>query len=176
MMINLHRLKSATLLIAAFTLHTWAGAQNSTEKPAPAAAVACPDAKALKPAQIHGLWRARFSPAPAGLPAEATLRIERHAEFSDSVAGSVSRDLGPTAATAAAGGHAARAQLAGDLEDGFLSLDESSNGVSITGTWNAEMEQGSCGKKFKGVWKDTSNNAPPDAADVPFTLERPARW
>lgn len=99
------------------------------------------------------------------------MQIERHAEFSDSVAGYVSREL-----QAAPGGHAPRAQLAGDLEDGFLTLDESSNGVSITGTWNGEMVEGSCGKKVTGTWKDMSSGAPSDAPEIPFTLEKISAW
>lgn len=100
------------------------------------------------------------------------MRLEKHAEFSESVAGSVTRDL----RAASVGGHAPRAQLAGDLENGFLTLDESSNGISITGTWNGELVKESCGKKFTGTWKDTSDNAPPDTPDVPFTLEKLPGW
>ena len=76
----------------------------------------------------------------------------------------------------AQGGHAARAQLAGDLEDGHLTLDESSNGISITGAWNGKMAEGTCGRKITGTWKDMSSSAPPDAPDVPFTLERLSGW
>jgi hypothetical protein len=101
------------------------------------------------------------------------MQIERHAQFSESVAGFVSRHL-PAASGPA--GHAARAQLAGDLEDGFLTLDESSNGVSITGTWNGEMVEGSCGKKATGTWKDTSDKAPPDAPEIAFILEKVPGW
>ena len=145
---------------------------RSLQKLPPASAAAtCPAAKLLKPAQIHGQWRVSFKSAPAGLPASATLLIERHAEFSDSVAGFVSRNL-----LAPAPGHAARAQLAGDLEDGLLTLDESSNGISITGTWNAEVVEGSCGRSLRGTWKDTSSSAPPDAPEIAFTMEKLAGW
>ena len=71
---------------------------------------------------------------------------------------------------------AAKAFLAGDLEGGLLLLDESSDNLSITGTWNAELVEGSCGRKFSGVWKDTSDNAPPDTPEVPFTLEKIPGW
>ncbi|MEO8024628.1 hypothetical protein [Polaromonas sp.] len=104
------------------------------------------------------------------------MHLERHAEFSDSVAGYVSRDLRPAAGAAPGTGHAARAQLAGDLENGFLTLDESSNGVNITGTWNGEMAEGSCGKKVTGTWKDMSAAAPADAPEIPFTLEKIPGW
>ena len=99
---------------------------------------------------------------------DALMRLEKHAEFSESLAGAVLRELKQTQP----GGHAPRAQLAGDIENGFLTLDESSNGVSITGTWNGEMVEGSCGKKFKGTWKDTRDSAPADTPDIPFTLEK----
>ncbi|WP_139351855.1 hypothetical protein [Polaromonas sp. A23] len=145
--------------------------------PSPSGSAACTPAKQLKPTQIHGLWRVRFQPAPQGLPADARMLIERHAEFSDSVAGHVSRDLGPATGNAASrAGHASRAQLAGDLEEGFLTLDESSNGVSITGTWNGEMVEGSCGKKVVGTWKDVSSSAPANAPDIPFTMEKVSGW
>ena len=165
-------LKFAILLIAACAVHTRASGQNDLKKSlSPSAAATCPPAKLLKAAQIHGQWRVSFQSAPAGLPATATVMLERHAQFGDSVAGFVSRNL-----AASAPGHAARAQLAGDLEDGFLTLDESSNGISITGIWNAEVVEGSCGRSVRGTWKDTSNHAPPDAPEISFTMERLAAW
>ena len=126
----------------------------------------------MKAEQLHGLWSVQFSHPPAGLPERATLRLQRHAEFSESLAGSVSRDFGKAAGTSAIAGHAAQAALAGDLDEGLLLLDESSDHISITGTWNGEMVAGSCGKVYRGLWKDTSASARPDAADVPFTLTK----
>lgn len=126
----------------------------------------------MKAEQLHGMWAVRFSHPPAGLPERATLRLQRHAEFSESLAGSVSRDFGTAAGTPAIAGHAALAALAGDLDEGLLLLDESSDRVSITGTWNGEMQPGSCGRVFQGLWKDTSRSALPDAPGVPFTLTK----
>jgi hypothetical protein len=163
----------AMFLIAGSACWIRAEAQNNPIKPGVTRITgACPTATQLSAPQIYGQWRVRFTPAPAGLPAEALMRLEKHAEFSESVAGAVLRDLG----TARTGGHAPRAQLAGDLENGFLTLDESSNGISITGTWNGELVKESCGKKFTGLWKDTSDNAPPDTPGVPFTLEKLPGW
>ena len=125
----------------------------------------------MKAAQLHGRWAARFSHPPAGLPENATVVLERHAEFSESLAGTVSRKLSK-AGSALASGHAPQAALAGDLDEGLLLLDESSDRISITGTWNGEMVPGSCGRVYKGVWKDTSRSAAPDVPDVPFTLTR----
>ena len=121
----------------------------------------------MKADQLHGRWAVRFTSPPAGLPERAVMLLRRHAEFSESLAGTVSREIGKSGLA-----HAAEAALAGDLEDGMLLLDESSDKVSITGTWNGEMRPGSCGKVFQGVWKDTSGGAVPDAADVAFTLTR----
>jgi hypothetical protein len=162
----------SAVLVTVISHPFWVNAQTA---PAPAAG-ACPPASQIKPEQMYGLWRAQFTKPPAGLPATATLLLERHAEFRDSVAGFVSRDLGAAAGSRAIAGHRAKAQLAGDLEEGVLTLDESSNGVSITGTWNGELVSNSCGRKVAGVWKDTSDSAPPDAPEVPFTLEKVPGW
>ena len=148
--------------IAVYALCACANAQNSTETP-------CPAGRSMKADQLYGRWAVRFTGPPAGLPERAVLLLRRHAEFSESLAGTVSRELGRAGGPNAP---AAQAALAGDLEDGMLLLDESSDNVSITGTWNGEMRPGSCGKVFQGQWKDTSFNAPPDAPDVPFTLTR----
>ena len=135
----------------------------------------CPAARSIKADQLYGRWAVRFTNPPAGLPESAVMVLKRHAEFSESLAGTVSRSLGNSSSPttpAPHGSHAAQAALAGDLEDGMLLLDESSDNISITGTWNGEMRPGSCGEVFEGQWKDTSSSAPPGAPDVPFTLTR----
>ena len=153
----------ASFFIAACTLAACASAQNGPE-------TACPGAPAVTAGQLYGLWDARFAHPPAGLPDHATVRLQRHAEFSESLAGTVSRDLKSLALPAP--GHAPQAALAGDLDEGLLLLDESSDKLSITGTWNGEPVAGSCGKVFRGLWKDTSPGAAPDAPGVDFTLTR----
>lgn len=157
----------AIFLIATCALCTGAKAQNDLKKD-------CPVPQAMKAEQLFGLWAVRWTKPPAGMPATATLRLERHAEFSDSLAGTVSRDLG-TADKSPNGnvrGQRTTAAIAGDLEDGMLLLDESSDNLSITGTWNGEMVKDSCGTLFQGTWKDTSSSAPADAPDVAFTLRK----
>ena len=157
--------KFAIILIASNALLACASAQNTPE-------TACPPARSMKAEQLYGRWAVRFDAPPAGLPERATMRLQRHAEFSESLAGTVSRDLGAAAGTPALAGHAAEAALAGDLDEGMLLLDESSDRISITGTWNGEMQPGSCGRVYQGRWKDTSASATPDAPDIPFTLTR----
>ena len=154
----------APLLIALSALASCASAQNRHE-------TGCVPTERMKADQLHGRWAVEFANPPAGLPSQATVLLKRHAEFSESLAGTVSRTLGSAAAPAIAG-HSAQAALAGDLDEGILLLDESSDNVSITGTWNGEMKAGSCGTVYQGIWKDTSRSAVPDAPDIPFTLTK----
>ena len=158
-------IRLAIFFIAVCACFTWATAQNSIKKD-------CLPASQMKAGQLFGAWTVRFASPPAGLPATATMRLERHEEFADSLAGVVLRQLPRVGGKAAPGTHAGTAQLAGDLDGGLLLLDESSDNVSITGTWNGEMVEGSCGKIYRGTWKDTSANAPANAPDIPFTLTK----
>jgi len=161
----------AIFLVATWAHINWATAQNSTQKePKPA----CPAAKSIKAPQLYGIWQVSFTSPPAGLPKTAVMLLEKHGEFADSLSGIVSRDLPPVAANTP--GHATKAALAGDVEDGFVILDESSNNISISGTWNGQLVEASCGREVKGVWKDTSVSAPPDAPDVPFTMFKRPGW
>jgi hypothetical protein len=161
----------AIILIAACAHINCATAQNSTQKEPK---TACTTTKDIKAPQLYGTWHVTFTNPPLGLTVGATLLLEKHGEFSDSLQGVVTRKL-PTAEKAATG-HAAKAALAGDVEDGFVILDESSNNTSISGTWNGQLVDGSCGREVKGVWKDVSTNAAPDAPDVPFTMKKLSGW
>jgi hypothetical protein len=172
-------LDAARWALGAALVLTWACAQAQPGKqPAGAAAApaaACPAAKQVLAPQLYGQWLAVFDKPPRGLPVQALVQLEQHAEFSDSLAGTVQRNL-----SAAPGGkvpgHANRAQVAGDMEAGTLLLDESSNGTSLTASWDGQVVEGSCGRTIRGVWKDLSNEAPPDAPDVPFVLTRQRGW
>lgn len=152
----------STLLLAA--------ALGNTALAQEVAAHRCPPPAEMKAERLFGRWTAQFSNPPPGLPARATVLLERHAEFSDSLAGTVGREMISDAGAPLA--HAASAALAGDLDDGVLVLDESSDRISITGTWNAEMVEGSCGREFLGVWKDTSKTARDGAPELAFRLTR----
>ena len=144
----------------------------AAQAPATPASPDCGPTAQLKAPQIYGLWRVGFTGLSDGLPPVAMMLLERHAEFSESLAGFISRDLGAAAGNPKIAGHSAKARLAGDLEDGIFVLDESSDNISITGTWNGEVVAGSCARQIRGVWKDTSKSAPADAPDIPFTLTR----
>ena len=170
----------AIYLIAACAHINWATAQNSTQKPPKTACTATADIKSVKAPQLYGMWQVTFTQPPPGLPASATMLLEKHEEFSDSLQGVVTRKL-PAPRDAkdakdAKDGHAPKAALAGDVEDGFVILDESSNNTSISGTWNGQLVEGSCGREVTGLWKDTSASAPPNAPDVAFTMKKLSGW
>ena len=60
------------------------------------------------------------------------------------------------------------AQLAGDIDDeGLLNIDESLDGRAISGVWLGELQPGSCGKEFKGTWRNAS-----DDSTHPFVLNK----
>ena len=160
----------AIFLVACYAQITNATAQITPEKPTPE--VVCAVVPGVPAAQLYGAWTVQFDNPPAGMPGSATMLLKRHAEFSESLAGTVTRDVSVATALAAAPRRRIKAALAGDFEDGVLILDESSNNINITGTWNGEVVKNSCGRLFKGVWKDTSSSAPPDAPDVPFILRK----
>ena len=81
-----HKLKIAVLFIAIFSAYSSVSAQKDTK-------TSCPPVQTMKAEQLFGLWDVRFTDPPAGLPPKATLLLERHAEFSDSLAGTVRRAL-----------------------------------------------------------------------------------
>ena len=169
---RLFQLKNIAIFLIAVSAHFhWAIAQNNTQKDPQAA---CLNANSIKAPQLYGIWQVTFNNPPVGLPKTAVMLLKKHEEFADSLSGIVSREVGPTAANMP--GHAAKAALAGDVEDGFVILDESSNNISITGTWNGQLVETSCGREVKGVWKDTSAGAPPDAPEVPFTMVKRPGW
>ena len=161
----------AIFFIAVCANFNWATAQNSPQKEPKSV---CLEAKKIKAPLLYGMWQVLFTDPPAGLPKTAVMLLEKHLEFADSLRGVVSRNLPSVAANTP--GHAAKAALAGDVEDGFVILDESSNNISVSGTWNGQLVEASCGREVKGLWKDTSASAPPDAPDVPFTMVKRPGW
>ena len=160
--------RSIAIFLIALCAHIhWSIAQSDTKKES---ATVCSSAKSITAPQLYGIWQVTFSNPPTGLPKTAVVLLERHQEFADSLRGIVSRD------SVSAAGHSAKAALAGDVEDGFVFLDESSNNISISGTWNGQLVESSCGREVNGVWKDTSASAPPDAPDVTFTMVKRPGW
>jgi hypothetical protein len=111
-----------------------AGAQGTPECPKPADV-----------AQRHllGMWHAQFE----GLTQGATLLLEPHPELAESVRGAINRN-------------GERAQVAGDVEEGEFTLEESINGVNISAAWTGDFVEGSCGREIRGTWKAEGDSRP----------------
>ena len=139
----------ASVLAVAASLNAPAHAQ------APASADCAQDGTQMRVEALYGDWQARID----GTPGVARVRLDRHPEYAG-VRGTLSRTD--------AGGKPFTAQLAGDIDDdGLLSIDESDDGRRISGVWLGEVVAGSCGKSFKGVWRNAA-----DDTTHPFTLDK----
>jgi hypothetical protein len=141
---------NAIILIAISAQPQSARAQNdaknrvtpsSTPSSTPAAK-SCPAPEALTAAQLHGEWQVAWeAPADPGsaAPARETLRFGSNPNHADSLSGELQRGN-------------ALLQLAGDLEEGELSLEESSDGKTISASWLGRVQTGSCGQEIRGAW------------------------
>jgi hypothetical protein len=104
--------------------------------PAAFAAAPCPVAAEVTQADLLGAWQAVFDGSdPAG-----TLRLEPHPQYAGSFTGTLER-----------GGE--RRRLAGDVDEGDVTLEESADGVHIAAAWIGEVVEGSCGREIRGTWK-----------------------
>lgn len=133
----------ALLLCGALPMATLAAEPNTT---------ACAtNATDLPVEALYGRWEARFG----DLPALADVQMGKHPEYAGSVRGTIARD-------------GRSAQLSGDIDDaGFLILDESQDGLSISAVWAGELQPGSCGREFRGTWRNSS-----DDRTQPFVLRK----
>jgi hypothetical protein len=120
-----------------------------------AQAVACPANADLTVRDLMGSWRAEF---PASASPGAHLVLERNPDWPDSLAGRIRHE-----------GHEAR--LAGDLEDGTFTLEESADGVRIDAVWVGQLVEGRCGREIRG-----SRRAGGQEAGRDFVLRRVTGW
>ncbi len=92
--------------------------------------------------QLYGLWRADFSdPDTRRKSGSATLLLERHPDWAESVRGRVQRGE-------------ARALISGDVDEGRFTLDESEDGVRISASWSGTVVPDRCGREIRGSWSD----------------------
>jgi hypothetical protein len=133
----------------------------------------CPaDARDLPLQSLYGRWEARF----AGLPAVAVVQLGKHPDYAG-VRGTITRNAGNAgnAGNARNAGNAGSAkatvaQLAGDVDDeGALSIDESQDGHAISGVWSGKLQARSCGREFRGTWRNAA-----DDSVHPFVLGKKA--
>jgi hypothetical protein len=100
----------------------------------------CPPAAQVTQRHLIGTWKAEVE----GQRGSFTLALAKHPEFAESVRGTMER-AGKII------------QLAGDVDEGELTLEESANGVNISATWLGEVVEGSCGREMRGQWKAEGN-------------------
>ena len=141
-------------LIAISACLTSARAQNNPEPAVTAtpSASACPSALEMDRQHLQGLWRAELAGAA---PVDAVLlRLGQHPELAGSVRGTVQRG-------------ATIGQVAGDVHEGELTLEESTDGKRISATWIGEVVDGRCGQEIRGNWHSVS----PETS-IPFVLRK----
>ena len=95
----------------------------------------CPRADEVGQAEMLGRWTVQLE--GAGRP--FALVLEKHPEYTESLSGTLDR-----------GGELR--QVAGDMEEGEFTLEESADGIHIAGTWLGDVVEGSCGREIRGTW------------------------
>lgn len=139
------------MALAAVVLTFPALAQDASK---PSATPTCPPTKSFQTPQLYGAWKIELGATGQ----TGRLMLRQHPEFTESLRGELS--YGPTKSIAS-----------GDLEEGELNLDESSDKVSLTATWTGKLVESSCGKEIRGEWHDLAKNI-----SSPFVLRREAGW
>lgn len=139
------------LLACASVLTANVHAQATPEAPA---AQRCPLPQSFKAPHLYGAWRIELTAKGQ----KGRLVLRQHPEFTESLRGELS--YGTTTSIAS-----------GDLEEGELNLDESSDRVSMTATWTGKLVPTSCGKEIRGEWHDLQKDT-----RSPFILRRESGW
>ena len=180
------RLVLSTLLAGTAMGTAWA--QNSAAAAAPAAPAAstphaaCPAPQALEAADLIGDWTVSWQPHQVDAPAAAT--------------NPASTNLPPTTKIAPSGPPPANGQiqfqrnpdypeslvgvmfqgqvkhlLAGDVDEGLFTLEESTDGQHISANWVGRFQARDCGRSVSGNWISATGNQ-----QWAFTLRRNAAW
>ncbi len=125
-----------------------------TQDAAASGAAACPTPAEIGALHLYGAWQATWD----GLDEPATLTLGRNLEHPDGVRGEIRRG-------------AAQALVAGDVDDGDFTLEESTDGQTISATWTGRVVDTACGKEIRGTWTRAH-----DGAAHPFVLRKRPGW
>ena len=125
-----------TMVLVAINVHSTLGSAQNRSEMAP---VACPQATEVTALHLYGAWQARWE----GVDEPATLTLGRSQDYPDGLRGTLRR--GP-----------AQALVAGDVEKGVFTLEESTDGRAISATWTGSFPEQACGKEIRGQWTDTA--------------------
>jgi hypothetical protein len=149
--------RNTIIFIAACALFHWATAQNDTQN----ASLACPAPQAIVSTDLYGLWNVELGSMDAASPLPSSqqrglVRFEQNPEFEDSIAGWL--ELG-----------SATVFVAGDIDEGQFSLEESDDGKRISAVWEGSIAKGSCGKTITGTRRAGEQVGS-------FVLSKPSGW
>jgi hypothetical protein len=169
--LRLTRSRNAIVLVAGCAMFYWATAQNviknaplapATTAPAAPAASApegkpCPAPRDVQARDLYGNWTLEISPvSAASKPQIGRIELEKNPEYADSVSGWLwlaDRKI----------------FVAGDIDDGVLSLEESDDGQRISAVWDGQIAQGSCAKAITGTRRVGE-------VETRFVLRRTGGW
>ncbi len=130
-------LRYTIVLIALCAVFMPAAGQNSLKD----ATIACPAAKDLLNTDFFGTWVLELQAdtrSKGTVTTTTRLTMERNPEFAESLAGHFLQGN-------------MRHEVFGDIEDGALDLEESSNGKDIIAIWKGRVREGSCGQAIVGT-------------------------
>jgi hypothetical protein len=150
-----HRIQRLTvntmIFIAASAVNTWTTAQNSTK-------TECLTASELKAPHLYGAWTVEMAASSAAGAASVLGQVvlEKNAEHADSISGWLTWN-------------GSKVFVAGDIDEGSFSLEESDDGQRISAVWDGAVVSGSCSKAITGSRR---------AGDslVSFVLRRSSGW
>ena len=138
----------------------------ATPTAAPATATHCDPDQATSE-HLRGLWQLSLWPlnaTPDQAPTSVgTLRLIQHLEYPDSVHGQIQRTEA---------GQPRTAWVAGDLIEGRLQLDESTDLINTDATWTGEPED--CHRTLRGT-RLPAERLQTTAQPLRFVLRRPGR-
>lgn len=145
----------ATSLLIANLVHSTPGyGQNGPPNTPHSSPAACPAPADVGALHLYGEWLATGT----GGDTPATLRLGHNPEHPDGVRGTLRRGT-------------AEILVAGDVDDGTFTLEESSDGRSIAATWTGNIMENTCGKEIQGTWTPASGST-----GRPFILRKQPGW
>ncbi len=117
----------------------------------------CPAPEDVTPQHLYGTWVAEVKLGDSSAE-QIRVLFTKHPELAGSVSGTLER----------AG---SRALIAGDVDHGEFTLEESLDGQRINATWLGQVVPNSCGKEITGTW--TQEN---DTTVKTFVLRKQSGW
>lgn len=132
------KLKKALLFIAASAFLSSTFAQSTSET-----SPACSAYSVMTDKQLQGQWQGTIS----GLDEAVRIVLAPHPEWKGNVKGTVERP-------------GSSFPMVGDVNQGSITLEESADGIHITGTWLGHAVGDSCAHEIQGEFQAGEEAAP----------------